>query len=268
MPGVTKRLLFYTVGGPDPDYTSMLRESLASLRRFHPVDGVDGVDVAVLCDESFVPYVAEELEGLDARIVQTPPNATGVQASRRKIECFDLITDIHAYERVLFLDCDTLVLGSLRPWFTAPLEPHTLYTASEAHGSDGHDGQDCRYYRVTPYTPEQLESLCDVRVFNAGQFMFRPTPRMRQHFMQVQQLVAEHPDSFYEQAAMNQHFNLSKATDDTLLTPAVHLGAKKPPAPPGCLLAHFTDCCAPWHAKLNFMLDFIEQSESQQLERA
>lgn len=243
-------LVYYAVGG-EPGYAALLRESLASLRRFH---GPEEVAAAVLCDAGYAPHAAAAVEGLGAALVETPPNPGPVHASRRKAACFDLIPGLAAHDRVLFLDCDTLVLQPLRRLLDADLHPARLHSVRE-WGPDGHA---IPFWSLQLYTPEQLARMeaDGTGTFNAGQFMFRPTPEMRAHFDAVQRLLAAHPHGFYEQAAMNHHFNLAGATDESLLTPAVHLFARRPPAPPGALLAHFCDFTLPWPRKLELMREY------------
>lgn len=249
-----RSLVYYTVGGSDTDYVSLLRESVCSLRRFHP-PGSD-VDVSVLCDATLEPTVRDELRDLDVRMHRTPPNDTAIQASRRKVECFQLIDDIEVYDRVLYLDCDIAVLGPLDPVLAPVLLPDTLYTVTDpADAADaGH------YFALDSSTPEEIETIKREGTFNAGQFMFRPSAHMRRQFDEVQALIAAHPDSFYEQAAMNHHFNVSGRTDHTLLDPVVHLFASRSAAPPGRLLAHFCDVCLPGHQKLVCMKRCIAEN--------
>lgn len=252
-----RALVYYVVGGA-PEYAALLRASVASLRRHHPPCEVDvAVDVAVLCDADYARCLAD----VPARVCRTPPNADPVQASARKMQVFQLVPDIQAYDVVLYLDCDVLVLGRLDGLLRAVSKsdkPDALYTCREG-GPAAHAH---RYWSLGAYTDDQLAAFEreDVGVFNCGQFAFRPTPRVAAHFAAVCRLIDDDPQrrGFWEQAYANHHFNLARAVDDTVLddtvlTPLVKLAARRPPAPPGVLLAHFSCATLPWHEKLHLM---------------
>lgn len=245
-------LVYYVVGG-EPGYAALLRESVASLRRHHPFAPRKWrrVDVAVLCDEAYAPHVSDLGPGVT--LVTTPPNgADPVAASMRKVEAFR-IPGIERYDAVVYLDCDVLVAGRLDPVFEA-VTADVLYTVREG-GPECHDRG---YWTLGRYTPEQLAALREAGtgVFNAGQFAFRPSAAMRDHFAAVKRLIDERtPDTpfFWEQSFMNHHFNLAGATDDGPLTPLVHLAACRDPPPPTALLVHFSDASVPYTEKLRCM---------------
>lgn len=247
-----KTLVYYVVGGV-PEYSNLLRSSVTSLRHHHPPEDVD---VAVLCDTNYAKCIAD----LSVRVCCTPTNkGNPVQASMRKMQVFQLVPDIEQYDVVLYLDCDTMVLGRLDDMLRAVSSPDKLYTCRE-EGAEGHKRE---FWSLGHYTDEQLAELenDNVGVFNCGQFAFRPTPTMAAHFAAVCRLIDEDVErrGFWEQAYANHHFNLSRAIDDTVLTPRVELGARLPPPPEkeNVLIAHFSDASMPWRRKLQYMLAWV-----------
>lgn len=245
-----RALVYYVIGGA-PDYAQLLRASVASLRKHH---AAVEVDVAVLCDADYARHV-HCIDGV--RVLQTPPNGDDpVSASMRKMQAFRWVPDIRAYDVVLYLDCDTLVLGRLDEVLRGVSAPDKLYTCRE----EGPDGHTRGYWSLGRYTQQQLEGMRrdGVGTFNCGQFAFKPTPEMEAHFAAVCRLTEEDVDrrGFWEQAYANHHFNASRAVDDTVLTPCVLLAARKPPAPPGVVIAHFTDASMPWWLKFQCMMEW------------
>jgi len=267
-------LVYYAVGG-EQGYAVLLFESLASLRRHHPAPGFRSgggaqwaVDVAVLCDAAYAAHLRDGLEQLGARAVHTPPNGTDVQlVSARKLETHLLETPLPetrfaplaSYDAVLYLDCDTLVLGALDPLFDAVAAGPSdrLHVCREA-GPEGHaHTPELPYWSIEgALHSRELEALLqqDTGVFNCGQFAFRPTPAMAEHFVRARALMREVPGGFWEQSYANHHFAAkARATHEAVLTPLVHLAAREAPAPAGTLIAHFSAAGTFWERKLGAM---------------
>jgi hypothetical protein len=191
-----------------------------------------------------------------------------VKASGRKVQVFQFVSDIDKYDVVLYLDCDILVLGRLEGILRAVRAPDKLYTCREM-GPECHT-HDQRFWSLAGgYTEEQVAALKrdDIGCFNAGQFVFRPTPQIAEHFAAVSRLIDDRPGGFWEQSYLNHHFNLHRAVDDTVLTPYVQLGVRRAPVLPGILLAHFSDAAMPWQHKLYFMTMFVLQTQQDEYVR-
>lgn len=244
--------MYYVVGG-QPEYSNLLRTSIASLRAHHdPTE----VDIAVLCDEAYAPCI-DDLRSSGIVVAHTAPNnSCPVSSSMRKIDVFNALPSVVKYDVVLFLDCDIVVLGPLNPIFNGIKRPDMLYTCRE-HGPDHHTHI---FWSLGSYTREQLQTFVDkdIGVFNCGQYAFVPSHEMKRHFDVVRSLIASHKGRFfYEQSFMNYHFNGTQAIDDTVLTPHVHLHALTTPAPPTTLIVHFANASVPWQVKLAHMHDVV-----------
>lgn len=253
-----RRLVYYVVGG-SPEYAALLHKSVASIREVH---GPEELDIAVLCSEAYQPHVEARLSDLAAgvRMVRIPdPGQGGVAISMCKLLIFHAMPDlVTAYDVVLFLDCDTLVLGPLDELFEGCSKDDTLYTFTEEKGRHTD-----LWFGLQQYTPEQLEGFeaDGIRVFNCGHFMFGASERMGAHFDAVCRLVSEHRGQFfYEQSFMNHYFNSARKADPGVLTGRVHFPAQeKPSGDPRHVIAHFAEWNIPWNLKLMWMEEYCRR---------
>lgn len=133
---------------------------------------------------------------------------SGPRASINKLAIFDF-KDINQYEKILFLDCDTICIRDINEVFNLVVLPEKLYTgtcknmlahalATPTHG-------------IMFFTTRDVETIVEnfgsYKPFNAGQFVFFNTTRMRSHFENVRWLINNWPgDLFFEQGAMNYYF--------------------------------------------------------------
>ena len=142
-------LVYFVIGGR-PEYVQVLEYCLNTLRAY---PDNDRFDTLVICDASYRPSV-EDLPVTFVHVCE-PNGGDHVQASRRKVELFAW-PGVARYDRALYLDCDIVVSGSLRPVFDAIKHDDTLYVATER--SSRHNE---RYFECldTPYSAADLLSL-------------------------------------------------------------------------------------------------------------
>jgi lipopolysaccharide biosynthesis glycosyltransferase len=198
-PLASDKLLYYVIGGV-PKYADLLRYSINTLRRF--VEN-DKIDILVMCDPEYAPL----LHDLPVRFHLTDKNDTHIQASMRKTEIFNY-RYIHHYKKVLYLDCDIVITGSLQPVFDMMSNDHALYVVPEKDAR-----HEDRYYQCIdrPYDVATLNMFKrnDIYPFNAGQFGFVVSPSFVTHFSTIakETLLYDETKHFYEQSFMNNYFN-------------------------------------------------------------
>lgn len=243
-------LVYYVVGG-HPEYVELLKFSINTVRHF-PEN--HKIDIMVMCDADYAPYVSAcSIDNIHIHI--TPNNSDHVIASMRKTEIFDFL-EFHQYDRVLFLDCDIVIAGPLQPIFDLLQRDDVLYVVHEGTENSLHTNLHW-HCRDKPYDPATLAAFEEkgIYVFNAGQFGFRPSMQMKEHFAQICKEKQCYNSSFhfYEQSFMNNHFNRSFAVAYDM-KPYVRLFAQSNPE--GHIINHFSGCGTSFQTKLEQMRAF------------
>jgi lipopolysaccharide biosynthesis glycosyltransferase len=207
-------LIYFTVGGV-PEYVKLLELCLKSLYR-SSLDLKDYVEIMVMCDEDYLQYVEylkTDYKYID-HIFLTPKNRDHIQVSMRKIEIYSF-PDISKYDRVLFLDCDIVILEDIKPFFIEELDINSdkLYVIPEL---EYHLQFFCFKSGFRKYTTEQHNEIRknNLKGFNCGQYLFIQNEHMKNHFENIVNLVKTHSgEYFYEQSFMNYYFNLANKVD-------------------------------------------------------
>lgn len=192
-----------------PAYVSLLKKCIDSIREFTPDPNFD---IVIICDADYSTHI--ENIGITGVIILTTEEKikTGIEASLQKV-CICNWHLIMNYKRVLYLDCDILVLANLNSIFDIELDHGTLYTFPEKYDSTYH--MDIGY-GLRDYTDDELKFLehNNIPTFNCGHFMFTPSDEMKTHFMNVINLIAVWTGPyFYEQSFMNRYFNINGKMD-------------------------------------------------------
>jgi lipopolysaccharide biosynthesis glycosyltransferase len=210
----TKNLVYYTIFF-DRGYIELLDKSVMSILEQSEIN----FDLLLITDSE----TKAKLESCVFRDKITPKYLTvetpldGVEASQNKTRVFEY-EDIDSYDKILFLDCDIVCLKDINSIFNEELEHETLYTARNTnirwhHHKSFHHGfellgdlhvREMMYARQMP--------------FNAGQFLFRNSSRMRAHFNNVNWFMKNWAgEYFFEQAFMCYYFCKAYLTDDSVL---------------------------------------------------
>lgn len=244
-----RNLVYYVIGG-QPEYVELLRASMESLYAF---EENREVDVLVLCDDNYKPFVTPLCAHFNAHIHITPNNANHIIASMRKTEVF-LFENISEYDRVLYLDCDIIIAGSLKPVFESIAKADVLYVVYENTDIKTHTN----YYYSRLDDPHDDATLSafqtkSIYVFNAGQFGFQTSDVMREHFQVICDDKRGYDSAlhFYEQGFMNTHFNRKNAISYDIQS-FVQLFATTL-AEPSRVIYHFSGCGTPASEKLRAM---------------
>jgi hypothetical protein len=158
----------------------------------------------VMCDEGY----ADTIKGFPIQHIHiTPPNPSVIHVSMRKTEIFSF-SKIHEYEKVLYLDCDIVVCGSLNYVLDSVTRDDVLYVVPE---NNDHTSV---YFQMKdkPYDVNTLNYFerNNIHTFNCGQFAFKVSDVMKTHFNDITNQIHTSYDPylhFYEQCFMNNHFN-------------------------------------------------------------
>lgn len=199
-------LVYFVIGGENKEYISLLRFAINTILCYP--ENRDIVDVMVMCDSTY----EDQVKQLPIKHVHlTKNNISHVHASMRKTEVFDFM-HIHDYKKILYLDCDIVISGSLKPIFDTLSTPEQLYVVAE----DMHDPTTHLLHffhcKENCYDSNMIERFRKNKIFpfNTGQFAFINTPGMQAHFDVIRKRIENCYDPslhFYEQSFMNDHFN-------------------------------------------------------------
>jgi len=195
-----RNLIYFVVGG-ERDYSKLLLYCINTIRCYQDNDDYD---IMVMCDEEYANVIRE----FPIQYIHiTPHNPSVIHVSMRKTEIFSF-THIHEYEKVLYLDCDIVVCGSLKYMMELVKFDDILYVVPE---SNDHT---CSFFQMhdKPYDTKTLDEFSkkNIYAFNCGQFAFKVSKKMEQHFNDIANQIHTSYDPslhFYEQCFMNNYFN-------------------------------------------------------------
>lgn len=249
-----KYLVYFVIGG-ERDYANLLEYCCKNLKSF-PENDV--CDILVLCDRAYADVV-NDLSYVKYVHV-TPDNQSTIHVSMRKVEIFEF-RDILSYDKVLYLDCDIVVHGSLLPLFDSVVDETKLYVVPETKNFRDHEnGFYCR--KDKPYDSGELRDFAKdkVYVFNAGQFAFRTSSVMRGHFTEIARDIRDNYNRnyhFYEQSHLNSHFNRSRsisyAIENFCRVDIIDSRSGRGPVSAPVVIHHLANATKSWSTKLNHM---------------
>jgi hypothetical protein len=202
-----KSLIYFVIGG-DKDYSELLRYSINTIR-CHKNN--DKYDILIMCDKQYSHHLGDLKEIADIFI--TGDNENTIQACMRKIEIFRYAR-ISEYEKVLYLDCDTVIVGDLDKIFEVTKAGY-LNIVTESKSVETHK---LHFFNRgdKPYDQSDFDYFMDnsVYAFNCGQFSFVVDANMRSHFNNILLEAKCYSPSlhFYEQSFMNEYFNRKALT--------------------------------------------------------
>lgn len=276
-PYTKKNLIYFTVND-DPLYMELLEICVNSL--LMNAKG-SNFDILIIGSLSNIVMIQDRLRRLRERyrcpwisIYQYIPAINSGQdikdpviASMNKLHVFNW-QGIRSYGKVLYVDVDIIFIRPIKELFDLRLTPGVLH--STIHTTSDHLHQTI-YHRIKEYTHEEMNEFKyrGIHAFNAGQFMFINSYRMKEHFDNIIWLSKVWPAPyFFEQSFMNHYFNGFFISDIQVLLSkfrflAIHLGERAlylPHSREGNEVAlHFTGCPGNAEAKLKFMNQFFSQ---------
>ena len=216
-----KNLVYYTLFDKGSDYVKLLLKSVLSLNKSTAFQ-----DILIITDESTKQKIDEGLQTTNKNIIYNIINtpADGIDASKAKTKIFDY-KNVDDYENILFLDADTIAIGSIDVIFQQELKYNTLYTAYnknltfEFHRNNLYHG-----FKLMDNDTFDLVVKNNQKPFNAGQFLFKNCAKMREHFKNVNWFMEVWPgEYFFEQAFMNHYFCTNLLTEPKTLDAFIKL---------------------------------------------
>jgi hypothetical protein len=126
----------------------------------------------------------------------------------------------------LFLDCDIVAQASIDELLSVELNDGVLYTAKNKNL--GFHSFKTIYHGFSCLSDEFVAEMMlgEQYPFNAGQFMFAPSPAMLKHFENVKWFMDSWPSEyFFEQCFMNYYFCRGYITDIVLLKKYIGLNS-------------------------------------------
>jgi hypothetical protein len=259
----TKTLVYYTVYF-NKGYVELFDLSVRSLLK----NSSKPFDILVITDIDTKQYIekteAAKLTNFKFFITDTP--ADGVEASKMKIDIFRY-PDILNYGKVLFLDCDIVAQRSIDEIIGLEIHGGKLYTARNKnlwypHFKTVHHGFRC----LTDEFIEEMK-LGEQIPFNAGQFMFEPSPGMLKHFENVRWFMDNWPSEyFFEQCFMCYYFCRGYLTEPWVLRKYIGINSTThkdivDDDIPGKTLVHFIAPPLDAETKLKYIEDYLMSQE-------
>jgi len=201
-------LIYYTIGF-NIQYLELLYLSIKSLRN------QNFQDVLIICDESMIDQCTEKLkEFLNIKIVPCSDSISAMDSSMKKLLIFNY--DISKYFKILFIDSDVLVNTNLERIFHG-INDNKLYAGREHRSMILHNE---KWHSFQTYTENDIKFFYDNKIypFNCGLFGFITTIRMKEHFLNILEMVKNHTGHYwYEQSFMNVYFNKLNLVDTKVI---------------------------------------------------
>lgn len=210
----TKNLIYYTVYF-DKGYTELLDLSINSILKNSKIN----FDILIITDEHTRELINKLSfnKNISPKFLITETPFDGVAASQNKTRVFEY-ESINEYNNILFLDCDIVCIKDVNTIFRQNLKTETLYTAYNLN-------LNYSFHKTFHHGFEMLtdDFVQEMRInkqmpFNAGQFLFKNSERMREHFNNVCWFMENWAgEYFFEQAFMCYYFCKAYLTDSNVL---------------------------------------------------
>jgi hypothetical protein len=199
-----KNLLYYTVYF-NTGYVDLLELSLETILNNSKKLKFD---VLIITDEPTLNLIKNTKiwQKIKFKVLITPTPYDGVEASKNKLKLFDF-EDINSYQKILFLDCDVVAVGDVNQIFDQELKSDYFYTARNLNIDEGffttiHHGFEC----LSKEFVREMRSAGQMP-FNAGQFLFLNSQRMKGHFENINWFMKNWSlEYFFEQVFMCYYF--------------------------------------------------------------
>ena len=204
-----KNLVYFTINY-SVEYIELFLYCLCSIVN---KDESDAFDLLVICPVGYENIINElirdrgiDLKGFNLLFHTVAEAKDGIDASMNKLNLYQF-RDIEEYGKVLFLDADIIATAPISELFDLELDNNIFYSAIHSASDHLHN---TKFHRLVDYDLFKMNEFRDkgIYAFNAGQYLFVNSQRMRRHFDNVIWLADQWPgEYFFEQAFMNHYFN-------------------------------------------------------------
>jgi len=252
-----KNLIYYTVFF-DKGYVELLNKSIMSVLE----NGGASFDILLITDRATKKKIERQpfTKYIKPKYLLVAAPADGIKASQNKLKVFDY-DRIKRYSKILFLDCDVICLRDVDKIFKEDIHTDKLYTARNLDLT-------IRHHSTFPHGfdflgEEHIAEMSSLNQmpFNSGQFLFKASKKMREHFNNVNWFMSSWSgEYFFEQSFMNYYFCKAGLTDDGVLQKHVSVicttDEVKAQVTEDTCLAHFIAPPLDAAAKLKYITEF------------
>ena len=210
------KTLIYTVMGLNRGFIECLDIFCKSLE-YHN----DNIDLLLITDKSFEDdcICVMNKYKINSKIKCFPDCTTPIEALSYKLKIFEC--DIDGYDKLLYIDTDCIINGSIQKILDTELKDDKFYVYYE----HDHNGHKIIYWTIPNYySIEDMYEMIknNIYPFNAGLFYLLNTPKMKEHFDNLYNMIKNNrhsEETFYmDQSYFNCYFNKLLKTDGTIFT--------------------------------------------------
>lgn len=205
-----KKLIYYTVYGEN--YIKLFAQSLHSLKQTSKIIDYDILVIADLATQSLINKL-DIIKNFNIQYLTVHDPIDGIDASINKLKIYNF-DKINEYRKVIFLDCDILVLKDIKNIFDGIITKNKIYVI---HNPTVIRGSYTGYYHGLQYNVDIITQKAldlDYNPFNAGQFFFVNSSKMQVHFENMRNFIKSWPALyFFEQSTMNTYGVMAACLD-------------------------------------------------------
>lgn len=254
-----KNAVYYVIGG-DKEYVKMLEMSIYSLRYWKENNDID---IIIMTDESYIEFIHKSdilAKNINLVLLNDKPKNI-IHACMNKVTIFKFYEDIKQYTKLIYLDCDTIITGSLHKIFDSIDTINMLHVKHE--GAYTHDVHKLLWFSLKhiPYTDEELQEFVERKqcVFNTGHFGFSVSNDMKTNFNNIIKLINEshNKEFFYEQSFMNYYFNKNNLVKYDLSYISLYNSLNLKEIEKDSIVHHFIGSHVNWYYKYSIMKEYF-----------
>jgi lipopolysaccharide biosynthesis glycosyltransferase len=218
----TKNLIYYSVGS-DLSYLSLLETSVASILE---KSSTKDFEFLFICPQSWQDEISSFscLQNFPYHFHTIIDSNDGIEISKNKTRIYEF-SGIDDFAKILFLDADIIAVKDVVEIFNDSLEENKLHTAY-SEGILNLESHLKPYHGLCFLSEQRYKNICENNqiAFNAGQFLFLNSSRMRQHFYNLGWLMKTWPgEYFFEQSFMNHYFCGYNLTENSIFNSKVKI---------------------------------------------
>jgi len=205
-----KNLVYYSVGNHN-SYAEMLKLSIQTIDESND----DFIDILIITDTKFYEKNLLDLKrpNLFFYFIEEPKNNDEICFNKYIIFDWEKIDE---YSKVLYFDTDILISYDLTKLFEKCKSSEKLYVVVEDYSIENHKRIQ---FGFSDYSENQIQLFSNNQIFtfNAGSFLFTNNQIIRQHFINLRELIQNGLENYWthftDQSFVNYYFNTLNAID-------------------------------------------------------